>query len=139
MCITYTYLMAEEKTRVDFNAPASIVERADNVAELLDISRTRLLIDALQDELDEVVNDEGFRSHLREAYYDERVDFQTVKSVLGQEEAMRMKLLRASIDKEPPEPQLKAELPTDDEFYDGEVPVWRSEETVDNDDAESTA
>ena len=131
--------MAEEKTRVDFNAPASIVERADNVAELLDISRTRLLIDALQDELDEVVNDEGFRSHLRDAYYDERIDFQTVKSVLGQEEAMRMKLLRASIDRDPPEPQLKAELPTDEEFYDGEVPVWRSDEAPDNDDAESTA
>lgn len=131
--------MAEEKTRVDFNAPASIVERADNVAELLDISRTRLLIDALQDELDEVVNDEGFRSHLRDVYYNERIDFQTVKSVLGQEEAMRMKLLRASIDRDPPEPQLKAELPTDEEFYDGEVPVWRSDEAADNDDAESTA
>ncbi|WP_049903840.1 hypothetical protein [Halococcus agarilyticus] len=133
--------MAEEKTRVDFNAPKSIVERADNVAELLDISRTRLLIDALQDELDELVNEEGFRNRLRDAYYDERIDFQTVKSVLGQEEAMRMKLLRASIDREPPEPQLKAELPSDEEFYDGEVPVWRSdsEEPADNEDAESTA
>ena len=133
--------MAEEKTRVDFNAPTSIVERADNVAELLDISRTRLLIDALQDELDELVDDEGFRSHLRDAYYDERIDFQTVQSVLGQEEAMRMKLLRASIDREPPEPQLKAELPSGDEFYDGEVPVWRSdsEEAADDEDAESTA
>lgn len=131
--------MAEEKTRVDFNAPASIVERADNAAELLDISRTQLLIDALQDELDELADDDGFRSRLRDAYYDERVDFQTVKSVLGQEEAMRMKLLRASIDREPPEPRLKAELPTDDEFYDGEVPVWRSDEAGDGDDAESTA
>jgi len=133
--------MAEEKTRVDFNAPTSIVERADNVAELLDISRTRLLIDALQDELDELVNEEGFRTQLRDAYYDERIDFQTVKSVLGQEEAMRMQLLRASIDREPPEPQLKAELPSDDEFYDGEGPVWRSdsEEPGDNGDAESTA
>ena len=133
--------MAEEKTRVDFNAPTSIVERADNVAELLDISRTRLLIDALQDELDDLVNEEGFRSRLRDAYYDERVDFQTVKPVLGQEEAMRMKLLRASINREPPEPQLKAELPSDDEFYDGEVPVWRSdsEEPADDEDTESTA
>ena len=134
-------MMTEEKTRVDFNAPASIIERADNVAELLDISRTRLLIDALQDELDDLVDDDGFRSRLRDAYYDERVDFQTVKSVLGQEEAMRMQLLRASINREPPEPQLKAELPSDDEFYDDEVPVWRSdsEEPGDNGDAESTA
>lgn len=133
--------MAEEKTRVDFNAPASVVERADNVAELLDISRTQLLIDALQDELDELVNEEEFRRHLRDAYYDERVDFQTVKSILGQEEAMRMKILRASIDREPPEPQLNAELPTDGDFYDGEVPVWRSgsDESSENEDAESTA
>ena len=131
--------MPEEKTRVDFNAPASIVERADNVAELLDISRTRLLIDALQDELDELINEEGIRAHLRDAYYDERIDFQTVKSVLGQEEAMRMNLLRASIDREPPEPQLKAELPTDEKFYDGEVPVWQSEEAADNEDVESSA
>ncbi|EMA55871.1 hypothetical protein [Halococcus salifodinae] len=131
--------MAEEKTRVDFNAPASIVERADNVAELLNVSRTQLLIDALQDELDELINDEGFRSRLRDAYYDERIDFQTVKSVLGQEEAMRMKLLRASIDRDPPEPQVIAELPSDDEFYDGEVPVWRSEGAADDEDGESTA
>jgi hypothetical protein len=131
--------MAEERTRVDFNAPASVVERADNVAELLDISRTQLLIDALQDELDELATDEGFRSHLRDAYYDERIDFQTVKSVLGQEEAMRMKLLRASIDRDPAEPQLKAKLPTDEEFYDGEVPVWRADETADDEDAEPTA
>ena len=131
--------MAEEKTRVNFNAPALIVERADNVAELLDVSRTQLLIDALQDELDELIDDEGFRSRLRDAYYDERIDFQTVKSVLGQEEAMRMKLLRASIDREPPEPQVMAELPNDDEFYDGEVPVWRSVEGADDEGGESTA
>ncbi|EMA48203.1 hypothetical protein [Halococcus thailandensis] len=132
--------MAEEKTRVDFNAPASLVERADTVAELLDISRTRLLIDALQDELDDLVTEDGFRTRLRDAYYDERIDFQTVQSVLGQEEAMRMQLLRASIDRDPPEPQLKADLPTDDEFYDGDVPVWQgdSEMPGDTDDAEST-
>jgi hypothetical protein len=130
--------MAEEKTRVDFNAPASIVERADDVAEVLDVSRTQLLIDALQDKLDEFATDEGVRHRLREAYYDERLDFQTVNSIFGQEEAMRMKLLRASIDREPPEPQLKAELPSDEEFYDGEMPVWRADEADDSEDAETT-
>jgi len=38
-----------KKTRVDFNAPRSLVERADSVVEIL-TSRTRLLIDALEDE-----------------------------------------------------------------------------------------
>jgi hypothetical protein len=44
--------MAEEKTRIDLNAPKSLVERADSVVEILDISRTRLLIDALEDEVE---------------------------------------------------------------------------------------
>jgi len=97
--------MAEEKTRVDFNAPRSLVERADSVVEILDISRTRLLIDALEDELEEMMaTDEEFRRRLSDAYYDGRIGYDTVEAVLGREEALRMKLLRESIDRTPPEP-----------------------------------
>ena len=116
--------MAEEKTRVDFNAPASLVERADSVADVLDISRTRLLIDALEDELEGLSNDESFRRRLSEAYYEERIDYETVEAILGREAAMRIKLLRSAIDRSPPEPQLGGELPSDEEFYDGGVPEW---------------
>jgi hypothetical protein len=118
--------MPEEKTRVDFNAPTSLVERADSVVEILDISRTRLLIDALEDELEELANDEEFRRRLGDAYYNDRIDYQTVEAILGREEAMRMKLLRQSLDRTPPEPQLEGDLPTDEEFYDGDVPEWIS-------------
>lgn len=116
--------MAGEKTRVDFNAPTSLVERADSVVEILDISRTRLLIDALEDELEELANDEEFRRRLGDAYYNDRIDYRTVEAILGREEAMRMKLLRQSLDRTPPEPQLKGDLPIDEEFYDGDVPEW---------------
>ena len=118
--------MAEEKTRVDFNAPASLVERADGVVEVLDISRTRLLITALEDELEELANDEEFCRRLGDAYYGDRIDYQTVEAILGREEAMRMKLLRQSIDRTPPEPQLEGDLPSDERFYDGDVPEWVS-------------
>lgn len=116
--------MADEKTRVDFNAPASLVERADRVVDILDISRTRLLIDALEDELADLINDETFRRRVSDAYYNDRIDFETVEVILGQEEAMRMKLLRASIDRSAPEPAFDGELPTDEEFYDGDTPAW---------------
>lgn len=116
--------MAGEKTRVDFNAPASLVERADSVVEVLDISRTRLLISALEDELEELANDEAFRRRLGDAYHNDRIDYQTVEAILGREEAMRMKLLRQSIDRTPPEPRLEGDLPSDEEFYDGDVPEW---------------
>lgn len=132
--------MAEEKTRVDFNAPASLVERADAVADLLGVSRTRLLVDALRDELDTLASDEGFRRRLADAYYADRVDFQTVESVLGTEEAMRVKLLRDSLDREPPEPRVEdVELPASDEFYADTVPEWTPDDESDEDDAETPA
>jgi len=126
--------MAEEKTRVDFNAPKSLIERADSVVKILDISRTRLLIDALEDELEELANDEEFRRRLSDAYYDGRVDYDTVEAILGREEAMRLKLLRESIDRTPAIPRLKDGLPSDEAFYDGEVSEWTDSESADSDD-----
>jgi hypothetical protein len=126
--------MAEEKTRVDFNAPKSLVDRADSVVEILDISRTRLLIDALEDELETLAADEEFRRRLSDAYYDDRVEYDTVEAILGREEAMRMKLLRASIDQTPAIPQLEDDLPSDDDFYDGEVPEWTGSNSSGSDD-----
>ena len=60
--------MVEKKTRVDFNAPKSLLERADSVVEILDISRTRLLIDALADELNQLATQEEFRRRLSDAH-----------------------------------------------------------------------
>jgi len=133
--------MAEEKTRVDFNAPKSLVDRADSVVEVLDISRTRLLIDALEDELEALADDEEFRRRLSDAYYDDRVEYDTVEAVLGREEAMRMKLLKSSIDRTPAEPQLEDSLPSDESFYDGAVPEWTdaSESDSTSDKTESDA
>jgi len=126
--------MSEEKTRVDFNAPKSLVERADSVVEILDISRTRLLINALEDELEELANDEEFHRRLSDAYYDGRVDYDTVEAILGCEEAMRLKLLQESIDRTPAIPTLKDGLPSDDAFYDGEVSEWTDSRPSDSDD-----
>lgn len=66
----------------------SLVERAGSVVEILDISRIRHLIDALEDELEAITTDEGFRRRLSDAYYDSRVDYDTVDAILGREEAM---------------------------------------------------
>lgn len=130
--------MSEQKTRVDFNAPASLVQRADSIADLLDISRTRLLIDALREELDALVDDEGFQHRLRAAYYTDRIDFQTVESILGTEEAVRMKLLQDSLDREPPEPRIEsAERPTQAEFYTDSVPEWTPDDETEADETEA--
>jgi hypothetical protein len=129
--------MVEEKTRVDFNAPKSLVDRADSVVEVLDISRTRLLIDALEDELEALATDEEFRRRLSDGYYDGRVDYGTVEAILGREEAMRMKLLRSSIDQTPARPQLEDDLPSDDAFYDGEISEWTASDSDESDESQA--
>lgn len=124
--------MVKEQTRVDFNAPTSLVERVDAVAEVLDTSRTRILIDALRDELDDLAQDQELRRSISNAFYANQLDYETVESILGTEEALRMQLLQDSIDRDPPEPVM-TEPPSAEEFYDGSVADW----TPDND-AEST-
>ena len=118
--------MTGEKTRVEFDAPTSLIERVDTVSEVLDIPRTRLLIDALENKLDELANEETFRRRLSDAYYDGRTDYDTVETILRREEAMRLKLLRASIDQTFAIPELKDDLTNDDTFYDGEVAEWNA-------------
>jgi hypothetical protein len=107
--------MAEENTRVDFNA-----------------------LKSLEDELDTLANDNEFRRRLSDAYHDGRVEYDTVEAILGREEAMRLKLLRESIDRTPPVPELEDDLPSDDAFYDGEVPEWTESNSSDSDDESNT-
>jgi predicted transcriptional regulator len=120
----YVVTMPEEETRVEFNAPESLVHQADVLADVLDISRTRLLVDALREEIDERLTDEGVQRRLRAAYYDGPVDFETVEALLGTEEAMRLQLLRASLDRDPPEPRIETTPPSREEFYSEPPSVW---------------
>ncbi|MFC6940765.1 hypothetical protein ACFQE8_12475 [Salinirubellus sp. GCM10025818] len=48
-----------------------------------------------------------------------------------------MKLLHRSIDWTPPEPQLEDELPSEEGFYDGEVPEWVPSDRSEADDERS--
>lgn len=74
--------MHGEKMQVSFNAPESLVERADDISKLLGISRTKLLRRALRNEMEVIAEDEQFRRDLREGYYRGDGDFDTVRSVL---------------------------------------------------------
>jgi len=127
--------MSEEKARVEFDAPKSLVERVDTVAEVLEIPRTRLLIDALENKLDELATEETVRRRLSNAYYDDRTDYDTVEAILGHEEAMRLKLLRESIDQTSAIPELKDDLPSDDSFYDGGVAEWNASSSSESSDS----
>lgn len=128
--------MSEGKIRIEFNAPDSLVEEVDAVAEFLDTSRTSLLIDALRNRLEEISTDETFRRRLKDAYYSDRIGFDTVETVLGREEAMRLTLLRQSLHREPPVPEDIDPTPAD-EFYDGAIPEWTPDEEISDDEEPS--
>ncbi|TSD08896.1 hypothetical protein DP107_17650 [Haloglomus irregulare] len=125
----------DQKTRIEFDAPKSLVDRIDTVAEVLEIPRTRLLTDALENKLDEFANEETFRRRLSNAYYDDRTGYDTVKTILDREEAMRLKLLRESIDQTSAIPELKDDLPSDDSFYDGGVAEWNASSSSESSDS----
>jgi hypothetical protein len=97
------------------------------------VSRTQLLVEALRDEIEAVAADDTFQRLLGEAYYTGEIEFETVESILGTEEAIRMQLLRASLDRDPPEPQIEDDLPSAATFYDGEVPEWTPDEADESD------
>lgn len=120
-----------EKTRVDFNAPVSLVQRADALAAILDTSRTHILKESLRKRLDDLANDEEIRHVVREAYYEDRIELDTVRDILGTDEAMRLRVLRNTIHQELPEPEHTGELPSAEEFYDGEIPEWIPEDEED--------
>ncbi len=120
--------MKNEKTRVDFNAPSSLVERADIIADLLDTSRTQLLIEGLRKEISNRISDSSLQHKVREKFYNDEIDFDVVQSIFGTDEAIRMNLLRDSLDRDPPIPKREIEHPTQEEFYEGKIPRWTSEQ-----------
>jgi len=68
-------MAADEKPRVDVNAPKSLIEQADRVADVHDISPTQRLIDALRNELEELTRDVGFQRTIKDAYDTGERDF----------------------------------------------------------------
>lgn len=117
---------------MDFNAPESLVREADAVADLLDTSRTNLLVDGLRRQLEEVVRDEGFQRRLRDAFFRGQVSAETVATVLGTEEATRLELLREELGRELPVPE-DADVPSADAFYEDEPATWTPDEASEDD------
>ena len=66
---------------------------------------------------------------LKQAYDTDQISFETVETMFGTEEAVRLQLLAASVDCDAPEPQLEGTLPTQSDFYDGEIPEWQLNES----------
>lgn len=120
---------SDEPQRVHFQSPEYLVDRLDAMAELLGTDRTALLVEAIREYVDERSESEAFKQMVATKYYDDRLDFETVKQVLGAETAQRLRLLKADLERD----SYDLEAPDDVDIYDGAAEAVDAGEGDEND------
>ncbi|MFC7164713.1 hypothetical protein [Halospeciosus flavus] len=108
---------SDDPRRVHFQSPEYLVDRLDAIADLFDKDRTDLLVDAIREYIEDTADSETFQELVATKYYDDQLEFETVKQLVGAETAQRLRLLKADLEDEP----LDLATPDDVDVYDGEV------------------
>ena len=108
---------SDDPRRVHFQSPEYLVDRLDAIADLFDKDRTDLLVDAIREYIEETADSETFQELVATKYYDDQLEFETVKQLVGAETAQRLRLLKADLEDEP----LDLAPPDDVDVYDGDA------------------
>ena len=108
---------SDEPRRVHFQSPEYLVERLDAIADLFDKDRTDLLIEAIREYIEDTADSETFQELVAAQYYDNQLEFETVKHLVGAETAQRLRLLKADLEGEP----LDLTAPDDVDVYSGDA------------------
>jgi hypothetical protein len=108
---------SDEPRRVHFQSPEYLVERLDAIADLFDKDRTDLLVEAIREYLEETAESETFQELVATKYYDDQLEFETVKQLVGAETAQRLRLLKSDLEGEP----LDLAAPDDVDIYGEDV------------------
>jgi hypothetical protein len=108
---------SDDPRRVHFQSPEYLVDRLDAIADLFDKDRTDLLVEAIREYIEDTADSETFQELVATKYYDDRLEFETVKQLVGAETAQRLRLLKADFEDEP----LDLAAPDDVDVYEGNV------------------
>jgi hypothetical protein len=92
---------SDDPRRVHFQSPEYLVRRLDAIADLFDKDRTDVLVEAIREYIEETADSESFQELVAAKYYDDQLDFETVKQLVGAETAQRLRLLKADLEDEP--------------------------------------
>jgi hypothetical protein len=121
---------SDDPRRVHFQSPEYLVERLDAVAELFDTDRTDLLVEAIREYLESTAESESFQDLVARNYYDDQLEFETVKQLVGAETAQRLRLLKADLEGEPVDP----DAPDDDaDIYGDDATTIDADDTATDD------
>lgn len=102
-----------ETRRVHFHSPEHLIERVDAIATLVHKDRTTILNEALREYVMDTANSDDFQQLVANEYYEDRIEFQTVKQLVGADTAQRFRLLKADLNSEP----LDLAAPGDTDIY----------------------
>ncbi|NHX37602.1 MULTISPECIES: hypothetical protein [Halolamina] len=108
---------SDDPRRVHFQSPEFLVDRLDAFAELFDTDRTDLLVEAMREYIEDTAESETFQELVATKYYDDLLEFKTVKRLVGAETGQRLRLLKADLEDEP----LDLDAPDDVDVYDGDA------------------
>nr|WP_245998586.1 hypothetical protein [Halalkalicoccus subterraneus] len=119
LCAKLAHKMSasDEPRRVHFQSPEYLVERLDAIADLFDKDRTDLLVEAIREYIEDTADSKTFQELVAAQYYDNQIEFETVKQLVGAETAQRLRLLKADLEGEP----LDLAAPDDVDIYDGDA------------------
>lgn len=105
---------SDDPRRVHFQSPEYLVERLDAIADLFDKDRTDVLVEAIREYIEETADSETFQELVATKYYNDQLEFETVKHLVGAETAQRLRLLKADLEDDP----LDLAAPNDTDIYD---------------------
>ena len=97
-------------TRVHFRAPEGLIEQADALATAEGKNRTDVLVEALRAYLAEASDDERVQQTIANAYYEDRLEFEQVKTIVGVETAQNFRVLKHQLQDEKLSDNLAAAL-----------------------------
>ncbi|QFU84368.1 hypothetical protein [Natronorubrum aibiense] len=108
---------SNDPRRVHFQSPEYLIDRLDAIADLFDKDRTDLLVEAIREYIEDTADSETFQELVATKYYDDQLEFETVKQLVDAETAQRLRLLKADLEDEP----LDLAAPDDVDVYEGDV------------------
>ena len=108
---------SDDPRRVHFQSPEYLVDRFDPIADLFDKDRTDVLVEAMREYIEDTADSESFQELVATKYYDDQLDFETTKQLVGAETAQRLRLLKSDLSDEP----LDIAAPDDVDIYDGDA------------------
>jgi hypothetical protein len=92
--------MGAETTRVNFNFPEQLVDRADALGAVEGRDRTDIVVAALREYLREATADEQVVQEIAGTYYDDRIDLEQLRALVGPEKAGNFRILKRQLDEE---------------------------------------